>query len=288
MMSVRAVKVAVSLLFSSIAAAAAATTTKASKHFAKAGKVTKSSKAVNSYSYSMSYGCEPRSSCVDTDVPRFIIDGSEDIGDTLNHKPGITRRCGCDCYTLKDDGDDPPLDPELGDTQRFAYKKVTSTKFSIKSRTCGVKCYAGQGDPVENLTFGRVGLSVRESLDPLAPNVFISHKPDAQAEWSWRFLDETYFMGSDGSPDVPCLWITLRRDGDKFTSTYAYDPQMPDEVCEADQDIGLDQEVIIDMPDTVYVGLSVSSEVYSGPGSSCEYTEADFESIEFLCEGKGC
>ena len=190
----------------------------------------------------MSYGCEPRSSCVDTDVPRFIIDGSEDIGDTLNHRPGITRRCGCDCYTLRDDGDDPPFDPAEGDTQRFAYKKVTSTKFSIKSRTCGVKCHAGQGDPVENLTLGRVGLSVRESLDPLAPNVFVSHKPDAQAEC----------IGSDGSPDVPCLWITLRRDGDKFTSTYAYDH----EVCEADQDIGLDQEVIIDMPDTVYVGLS--------------------------------
>ena len=32
----------------------------------------------------------------------------------------------------------------------------------------------------------------------------------------------------------------------------------------------------------------VSSEVYSGPGSSCEYTEADFESIEFLCEGEDC
>lgn len=236
----------------------------------------------------MSYGpgCK-RSPCVNPNIPRFIIDGSTDIGDTLQHeeKPGITERCGCDCYTLIDGGDDPPFDPELGDTQHFAYRKVTSTNFSIKSRTCGVKCY---GDD-EQLTYGRVGLEVRQSLDPLAANIFISHKPEAQAEWSWRTeYNGTYFSDIDGSPDVTCLWITLTRSGNIFTSTYAYDPQLPGEVCESEQDIGLDQQVEIDMSETVYVGLAVSSEVYDGPGSSCEFTEADFESIQFECDGESC
>lgn len=96
--------------------------------------------------------------------------------------------------------------------------------------------------------------------------MFISHKPDAKADWSWqKEYNGTYVYGEDGSPDVKCLWITLTRDGNKFTSTYAYDPEMPDEdeVCESNFPINLDQEVEIDMSDTVYVGLSVSSEVYT-------------------------
>ncbi len=79
----------------------------------------------------------------------------------------------------------------------------------------------------------------------------------------------------------------MKRDGNTFTSTYAYDPRW-DEVCESPIDC-LDQEVVIDMPDTVYVGLAVSSEAsYDWEPTSCTYTEADFESIEFVCEGEGC
>lgn len=255
-----------------------AATTKTSK----AAKVTKSSKS-----------CE-RSPCVSSDVPRFIIDGSTDIGDTLDPlSSGFTTRCGCDCYTVKDSGDDPPFDPELGDTQRFAYRKVTSKNFTIKSRTCGVRCYGEGGQPVSSHQhiYGRVGLEVRESLDPLAANVFVSHKPGEQAEYSWRKkYSGDHFLGMDGSPDVDCLWITLKRDGSKFTSSYAYDPMLPDEVCESKlflEHIRL--EVDIDMSDTVYVGLAVSSEVYTGEhDSSCKYTEADFESIQFVCEGDRC
>ena len=269
----------------SYATSAKATKTKAAKSQEASSKATK---AKASKSYSMSY-CE-RSECVDPNVPRFIVDGSEDIGDTLRHEPGMTKRCGCDCYTLKDDGDDPPYDPQEGDTQRFAYKKVTSTNFSIKSRTCGTKCYVGdEVQPPHQLTYGRVGLQVRASLDPLAASVFISHKPHAQAEWSWRKeYNGTYTPGFDGSPDVECLWITLTRDGNNFNSTYAYDPQAEGEVCESEFDIGLDQHVVIDMPDEVYVGMAVSSEIYNGPNTSCEYTKAAFESIEFVCEGDGC
>ena len=270
----------------SYAKSAKNTKSKASKASSKSKAKATKAKAAKSYSYSMRYGpgCE-RSECVDPDVPRFIVDGSKDIGDTLLHEPGTTKRCGCDCYTLKDDGDDPPFDPELGDTQRFAYRKVTSRNFSIKSRTCGVKCYGEDG--YTGVIFGRVGLEVRESLHPLAANVFISHKPHMNAEWSWRKeCNGDHISSQHGSPDVECLWITLTRNGNRFTYTYAYDADAGG-VCESESDIDLDldQEVDIDMKDTVYVGLAVSSEVYKGNNSSCEYTEADFESIEFVCEG---
>eukprot|EP00985_Skeletonema_marinoi_P018040 scaffold10020_cov161-Skeletonema_marinoi.AAC.26 len=100
----------------------------------------------------------------------------------------------------------------------------------------------------------------------------------------------THSGGVAYSPDETCLWITLTRKDDKFTWAYAYDPQLPGEVCKSsDIDLGFDPvEVVIDMSETVYVGLAVSSEVYSGSNSSCEYTEADFESIEFVCEGDSC
>ena len=272
----------------SYATSAKATKTKAAKSQEESSKATKT-KA--SKSYSMSY-CE-RTECVDPNVPRFIVDGSEDIGDTLRHEPGMTKRCGCDCYTLKDDGDDPPYDPQEGDTQRFAYKKVTSTNFSIKSRTCGTKCYVGdEVQPPHQLTYGRVGLQVRASLDPLAASVFISHKPEDQAEWSWRRENNgEYSWGAHGSPDVECLWITLTRNSNNFTWSYAYDPELPGQVCKSDDiDLGdgFDQHVVIDMPDDVYVGLAVSSEIHDGIYTSCQYTEADFESIEFVCEGDGC
>ena len=65
-------------------------------------------------------------------------------------------------------------------------------------------------------------------------------------------------------------------------------PQAEGEVCESEFDIGLDQHVVIDMPDEVYVGMAVSSEIYDGLNTSCEYTKAAFESIEFVCEGDGC
>jgi len=172
--------------------------------------------------------------------------------------------------------------------------KVTSTNFSIKSRTCGVKCYVGDEivQPPIQLDYGRVGLEVRQSLDPFSANVFISHVPQLRAEWSGREkYNGTPFGGVDYSPDETCLWITLTRKGDKFTWTYAYDAYIPGEECESefDIDLGFDPvEVVIDISETVYVGLAVSSEVYSGSNSSCEYTEADFESIEFVCEGDSC
>eukprot|EP00984_Skeletonema_dohrnii_P019636 scaffold9441_cov77-Skeletonema_dohrnii-CCMP3373.AAC.2 len=277
----------------SYATSAKAAKTKSAKANDASSKASKA-KVSKSYSYSMSYGpgCE-RSKCVDPDVPRFIVDRSVDIGDPLLQKePDMPKRCGCDCYTLKDSGK-PPFDLQLGDTQRFAYREVTSTNFSIKSRTCGVKCYVGdevQGTPLQ-LTYGRVGLEVRQSLDPFSANVFISHVPQLRAEWSWREnYNGTPFGGVDYSLDETCLWISLTRRGDKFTWTYAYDAYLPGEECESgDIDLGFDPvEAVIDMSETVCVGLAVSSEVYSGPNSFCEYTEADFESIEFACEGDSC
>ena len=64
----------------SYATSAKATKTKAAKSQEASSKATK---AKASKSYSMSY-CE-RSECVDPNVPRFIVDSSVDVGDTLLH-----------------------------------------------------------------------------------------------------------------------------------------------------------------------------------------------------------
>lgn len=56
-------------------------------------------------------------SCVPNEVPEFVIDDDVDIGDTMIRPgPAFAESCGKDCITIKDNGDDPPFDPELGDT----------------------------------------------------------------------------------------------------------------------------------------------------------------------------
>ncbi|KAL9190363.1 hypothetical protein ACHAXT_007574 [Thalassiosira profunda] len=220
-----------------------------------------------------------RSPCADPKVPPFVIDGNQDIGDVLLHGgPGFVAECGPDCYTVKDNGDDPPYDPELGDTLRFAYKKISRNHFSIRSRVCGVKC-DGEEDAGMQLYFGRVGLMVRETLDPFARNVFVSHSPQGQADWSFRTEPGGgSIVEFDGSPDVECLWITLARDGDEFIGSYAYEGN---DMCSVSEyEIALHLHFKVDMPETVFLGLAVSTAV-SPP--YCAHTEADFKDIE--CRG---
>ena len=123
-------------------------------------------------------------------------------------------------------------------------------------------------------------MTVRESLDPFARNIFVSHTPNLSADWSWRTESngDTVF-GEDGSPDVPCLWITLVRERNDFTFSYAYES---DEAggCKLDGDFveHLTQTVTIDMVDDVLVGLAVSSKTPTPP--FCVFTTADFRDIE--------
>lgn len=221
-------------------------------------------------------------SCVPPDVPEFIIDDNVDIGDVLIRPgPGFARKCGDDCYTVKDNGDDPPTDPELGDTLRFAYKQVSSNAFSIRSRVCGTECDIFDSGGVDSDQFGRTGLMVREDLDPLARNIFVSHEPNLNAEWSYRTeFGGTNDGGKDFSLDVTCLWITLERNGNDFTFSYTYEGE---EKCELDELNNLDyltQTVTINMPEDVLVGLAVSTGVAP---PFCLFTEADFRDIE--CRG---
>ena len=230
-------------------------------------------------SMSMSMDYEDKSSCVPPDVPEFVIDDNVNIGDTLFHPgPGFARKCGSDCYTVKDSGDDPDFDPELGDTLRFAYKRVSSNNFSIRSRVCGTVCDGNDGYSGQ---FGRTGLMVRESLDPLARNIYASHSPNGQADWSYRTEPGALWVfGADGSPDVPCLWITLERAANQFTFSYAYEGGDDKHSCELDDVLDLTQTVTIEMPKDVFVGLGVSTAVAP---PYCQYTEADFKDIE--CRG---
>jgi len=194
--------------------------------FTKSSKTSKAYKTFTAIAKSNKQFKTVRSSCVDPTVPEFVIDDSQDIGDVLLHNgPGFTNKCAQpDCYTLKDNGDDPPYDPELGDTLRFVYKEITSESFSLSSRVCGVAC-DGEDKAGIPLYFGRVGLMVRDSLDPFSRNIFVSHSPMGQAEYSYRNVTGgDTFDDFDGSPDVKCLWITLVRDDrNTFSASYAYE-----------------------------------------------------------------
>lgn len=236
-------------------------------------------------SFSSSMSMPLQTTCVPPNVPEFIIDEDVDIGDVLIRPgPGFARKCGEDCYLVKDNGDDPPNDPELGDTLRYAYKQIDSDKFSIRSRVCKSDC---DSENNVSLGYGRVGVMVRESLDPLAKNAFVSHTPDLSAEWSYR--PETggaSITTEEFTPDVPCLWLTLEREGDQFTFSYGY----PDDpyATETGGGCGIDPlddiigtTVTIDMPSNVLVGLAVSSK--TDTGEFCRYTEARFRDIE--CRG---
>lgn len=219
-------------------------------------------------------------SCVPPDVPEFIIDANVDIGDTLIRPgPGFARKCGDDCYTVKDNGDDPPFDPELGDTLRFAYKKVSSNNFSIRSRVCGTDCDDRGCDDCDR--FGRTGLMVREDLDPLARNIYVSHTPNLNADWTYRTEPgEMNVGGQDFSVDVTCLWITLERNGNEFNFSYAYEGKGKCDLDEVNVFDDMNQTVTINMPEEVYVGLAVSTGVAP---PFCPFTEADFRDIE--CRG---
>jgi hypothetical protein len=223
-------------------------------------------------------GCVPIDSCVPPNVPLFQIDKDVDIGDTLIRPgPVFAKRCGPRCYDVKDNGDDPPFDPELGDTLRFAYKKVSSYNFLFRSLVCGTVC---DGRDTGMNKFGRTGLMVRESLDPLAMNVFASHQRDAQADWSYRTrYGELPTTGFDGSPDVECLWITLERDQNDFTFSYAY-PSGEQDQCDIDGDFleHLTTTVTINMSEQILVGLGVSTAIAP---PFCSFTEARFANIEF-------
>jgi hypothetical protein len=217
--------------------------------------------------------------CVPPNIPLFKIDEDVDIGDTLIRPgPAFAKSCGPRCYDVKDNGDDPPFDPELGDTLRFAYKTISSYNFVFRSLVCGTVC-DGQDTEMSQRQFGRTGLMVRESLDPLAINVFASHQRDAQADWSYRTTyGELPTTGFDGSPDVECLWITLERDQNDFTFSYAYPDEQDQCAIENDFLEHLITTVTIDMPEQVMVGLAVSTAIAP---PFCSFTEARFTNIEF-------
>eukprot|EP00339_Tiarina_fusa_P001120 CAMPEP_0117003574 /NCGR_PEP_ID=MMETSP0472-20121206/4843_1 /TAXON_ID=693140 ORGANISM="Tiarina fusus, Strain LIS" /NCGR_SAMPLE_ID=MMETSP0472 /ASSEMBLY_ACC=CAM_ASM_000603 /LENGTH=560 /DNA_ID=CAMNT_0004704257 /DNA_START=125 /DNA_END=1807 /DNA_ORIENTATION=- len=223
--------------------------------------------------------CMPQPSCaVPPTTPLFVIDDDVDIGDILGYPtPAFARSCGPRCYDVKDNGDDPPFDPEYGDTLRFAYKEVSSTKFVFRAKVCGTNC---DDEPWawDKGYLGSVGLMVREGLDPMDKNLFVSHEPHGQATWSYRLdTNGPSIRGFDGSPDVECLWITLERQSrDVFRFLYNYEGN---DRCTREEGDLLDTTITIDdMPETVLLGLGVSSGIAP---PYCAFTEARFSEIEF-------
>lgn len=232
----------------------------------------------SSFSMSMDLG-----SCVPSDVDEFVIHDDQDIGTVASQDgPGFAAQCGMDCYTVKDNGIDPNA-PDSEDTLRFAFRKVSSNSFFIRSRVCASACING-----DRFGYARIGVMVRESLDPVAANAFAQHIPDFSGGWSYRTETggPTRIL-DDGSPDEKCQWLTVEREEDQFTMSIAsvidYDD---DRRCDAESETYdyITRKVMIDMPEEVLVGLAVSGrKEYLPDFDNCEFTEADFNDIE--CRG---
>jgi hypothetical protein len=197
--------------------------------------------------------------------------GSTDIGDTK--EKGESTQCGPNCYVLKGSGQDVCfVEDKRPDAMHFAYTKVSGT-FILAAKVCG------PSPDNFNSPQARTGLMIRENLDPTAKNIYLSHTPDYQAEWSYR--NETNgetFCNSDGSPDVPCLWLFLQRlapgDGPtEFVGYYFYDF---DNTCNFQQaTFPPISYTDITFPDEVYVGMAVLS------GRENELYESQFNEIHF-------
>lgn len=214
-----------------------------------------------SFSMSMSMSMDTNG-CLPSDASPFDIEASVDIGNT--GVEGETIRCGPNCYKLKGSGLDVCRQDDFSslsqgpDALHFAYTKVTGP-FVVVSKVCG----SATSDSFENES-PRTGLMVRESLDPLSQNFFLSHTPDAEANWSARRVTngQTSCNG-DGSPDVPCLYLIIERfapgDGDfEVIGYYSYEVDFLEgvEACSERKTIF---EVAFDssFPEEVYVGMSV-------------------------------
>uniref|UniRef100_A0A7S2EG30 Uncharacterized protein n=1 Tax=Trieres chinensis TaxID=1514140 RepID=A0A7S2EG30_TRICV len=255
---------------------------------------------LNNYdmSMSMNFGADR---CLPDDADEFKIDGDQDIGDVLYDHGGRARGCRQkgSCYRIEDNGDDPDYDPEAGDTMRFAYKIIESTSFSFESKVCS-KDDDKSCDPSTWQAFGRcgrIGLNIRESLDPWAKNVFVFFEPFYEVGMIYRKTNEEipYKHLFDGSPDSDsCFWVSIVREGDTFTFDYFYakggslDQYTKIKKCEKGPSVEPDfsrSVTIEDMPEQVYVGLGVSTPVsdpdLNDPNAEWyrRFTKAKFEHI---------
>jgi hypothetical protein len=209
--------------------------------------------------------------CLPNDASPFDIMGSADIGDTKLQ--GTSTQCGPNCYVLKGSGQDvcEAEDKKNPDAVHFSYTKV-SGPFILAAQVCGPR------SAFSDMPLARTGLMIRESLDPMAKNIYHSHTPDAQATWSSRYeTNGETSCGFHGSPDVPCLWHFLQRfapdEGPtEFVGYYYYDD---DNTCNFQEAIDPIKYSDITFPDEVYVGMAV---LY---GKENELYESHFNDIHF-------
>jgi hypothetical protein len=192
--------------------------------------------------------------CLPPNASPFDIMGSTDIGDTK--EKGKSTQCGPNCYVLKGSGQDVCEDEDRRrpDALHFAYTKV-SGPFILAAQVCG---------PMpEGLDrqYARTGLMIRENLDPMAKNMYLSHTPNYQAKWSYRTeTNGETFCSGDGSPDVPCLWLFLQRltPGEGLTEFIGYYFYDFDNTCNFQQATFPPIRYNgITFPDEVYVGMAV-------------------------------
>lgn len=182
--------------------------------------------STGSLSFSMSMDmsmsmCSCTDDCLPLDAKPFDIEASWDIGST--GAKGETTRCGPNCYRLKGSGldmcgVDDSWSSKAPDALHFSFLEINGP-FVLASKVCG----GPSGDSFEDIA-PRTGLMIRESLDPLAQNFFLSHTPDGEANWSARHeTDGPTSCDFDGSVDVPCVYLIVERTDSEIIGYYSYE-----------------------------------------------------------------
>ena len=172
--------------------------------------------------------------CLPTNAVPFDTDGS--IG-TIKRK-GSTERCGPNCYSLKGVNSKNVLCRnkivDTADHAHFTYTTVSGS-FMLISQVCGMSSgFSSQA-----------GLMVRESLDPDAKSIFLSHSPNQFPSWHFR--------------SMTCVWLALERlpSGD-FVGYYLYDEtEHGDGICSFADLFPPIAFNGYDFPSKVYVGMTV-------------------------------
>lgn len=248
-----------------------------------------------SFSFSMSMDV---TSCVDPDLPDFIIEDSVDVkGDILiDFEDSGAKSCGDDCYTVKDNGTDPPFDPDNdGDTLQFAYRRVTGD-FTLRSKVCGVNCEPSTWYPNED-AIGRcalMGLVMREDDNFGFPSksrtLFAGFEPYFGYHYYYRLENGDNrteisgpFDATDGDPNPNCYWITLQRSGNDFEFWYQSEGSDECDIGGLLNSFGPGDGFPEDLSKEILVGLGVATPVpdYNpeGPNTYRLSTEAKFSSI---------
>jgi hypothetical protein len=147
------------------------------------------------------------------------------------------------------------------DEFNFAYKQLTGDG-SITVRI----------DSIQNTNeWAKAGVMIRSSLEPVAQQVDMIGTPSNRVEWMYRSTTGGTTMSNNTDVDSIALphWVRIRREGNTFIGEHSNDGV---NWMTVSQGVPTSSSAAVQMPDSVYIGLVVTSHV-SGEACQAEFSE---------------